>query len=310
MSYTFEDVEADVDPTGRLKDILDDVSRRVGNNKRLPMPSRTIHSVRLITDAPSRAPASARTYRVTNILNTTRPDARLSDSERVYMWRNKFRILKMRSPEVEIPDSNDPDALERMYKEAIRLDHYASSTGTWMIYLSIGYTVAQWVLGKLGVPNIDSYAVHQIEVMKHYPHLIKELGEPGGPSLGSDWPPWLKLTAIIVLHSIVYIIISGITKDSGKAHSMQKIICSTGMFQATAQPTVETEIAGDSAMSNLGSVFTSILGGGALGNIMNMFTEANPMDEIDLENPPSPDVDTQSSDGLPSTRTNPFLSNG
>lgn len=285
-------------PSGNLADTLDAVSKKVGNGRRLPMPKSHIHSFRIATDAPSKVPSSAREYKVTK-----RPNARYSPSEKVYIWKQKFKRLQFQISNLEMPDSTDPDALERMYHEALRTHHHSSSTGTWMIYMGLGYAGAQYIMGKLGISGIDNYAIHQMEVMKHYPELIKQLGEPGGPSIGSSWPPWLKLASIMVIHSIVYLVITGITRDETRAHNMQKVICSTGIMKGTSEPTSETDIAGDSAMSNIGQVFSGLLnggGGGMIGNIMNMMSGDNPMDDIDLENPPQPDS------SIPSNRPNMF----
>lgn len=303
----------DATPTGRLASVLDNIQARVGDKRRIDMPTSHIHSFRIATDTPSRPPSSARSYKVSRPINTVRPDARASASERAYHWRMKFKALQNDIPDMEMPDSNDPDALERMYYAAARVHHRSSSTGTWMIYLGLGYAAAQWIMTKMGIPGISNYASYQVEVLKHYPHLIKELGNPGGPSIGSSWPPWLKLAVIMVIQSVIYLVITMITKDETRAFGMQKVICSTGIMSGVSKPTTETELAGDGAMSNIGSVLGGLLGGGGgggmLGNIMNMFAGGNPVDEMDLENPPPPDLGsptTSTDSGLPSRRTNIF----
>lgn len=65
--------------------------------------------------------------------------------------------------------------------------------------MGIGYAGFQFALHKLGFKLPPEFVYMQLEVMSHYPQLLKALGDPGGPSIGSSWPPWMKLTFVIAV---------------------------------------------------------------------------------------------------------------
>lgn len=306
-----------VRPGRQLEDVLRSVDGRTSGRVRLPLEaSRTIASIRIIPDSPSRdthnsegkSKRSARSYKPQDIA-TRRPANNASESERAYIWRQKFQRLHQQNRTIEIPDTNDPDALERMYSEALRTHHYARTSPTWLIYMGLGYSAFQFGLSKLGFKLPADFVFMQLDVMSHYPELLKALGDPGGPSIGSNWPPWMKLTFVIAVQTLIFVIVYKVSgNNSVQANSVQKFICSTGLMGGKPQG---DEVTTDQATNGLGGMLGGLLGngggggglgsllgsGGGLGGLISGMMGAlggkSSMDDIDLENPPPPVSDDE-----------------
>lgn len=313
----------------KLEELLKNVDRIAEGKVRLPMRSPNhVASVRIvpaIEDEPvgshRSTSRSARNYtvpdtRTSNAVGihlTRMPDRNITRSERAYVLRQKFQRLNAQNPNIAIPETNDPDALERMYVEAIKTNHYCSTSSTWLIYMGIGYTAFQYGLHKMGIQLPPQFVAIQLEVMSSYPTLLKSLGEPGGPSIGSSWPPWLKLIFIISMHSIIFIIIYKITGNTQSAREAQNFICRTGIMGGRSQ---SNEGEADNAMASVGGIFGGLgnlfggQGGGiqnVIGNVMSMFGGRSAMDDIDLEAPPEPISNrSQSETSFNSRRPTPF----
>lgn len=313
----------DITPSNRLIDELRKVDQITGTRKRIPlstMGSNVAKSVRIMSDNypsrkdGSRSNRSATSYKPKhpdNIL-LSRVNKNLSKSERLYNIREKFKRLQGENKDVEIPDSSDPDALERMYLEAARTIHYNSTSQSWILYMGAGYAIFQALLAWMGFSLPAEFVPIQLEVMTHYPKLLKELGDPGGVSFGSTWSPWVKLIVIIIIHSIIFIIIVKMTGDVNSARSAQYLICRTGFMGGQSKG---NEAEADLATNNLGGMLGNLIGGGGggLGNMLsgllgNFMGGNSSMQNIDLNNVPEPiDDDTDNNDNAnKSTRNTPF----
>lgn len=280
-----------------LVDVLRNIDNRANGGIRLPLNSkREVASVRIIPDVSYRSNASARSYRPSTP-DTRKPDRTMGNSERAYMWRMKFQRLNARNPRIPMPDTNDPDTLERLYTEAIKTDHYCSSTSTWLIYMGIGYAGFQAVLHKIGFQLPSTFIFNQLSVISHYPQLLKALGDPGGPSLGSSWPPWMKLMFVISVHTLIFVIIYKISGgDENAANNVQLFICKTGFMGGKPQG---EEVAADNAITNLGGMLGGMFGGGGgsgigglfqniMGTVMGAMGSNDSVADINLEDPPDP----------------------
>lgn len=274
-SLNSDNPKPQISPTGNLKEILEQIDKQTSTRKRLPLPrDNVIPSFRIAGDnypsARSEKPRSIREEK-SNIQLNKEFEGKNPSLQR-YLIREKFKILQQKNPNIEIPDFNDPKDMIEAYNAALRTNHFTSSSATWMIYMGIGYAVLQGILKWAGFKNIDNFATTQIEIMKHYPQLLKELGDPGGISAGSNWPPWLKLTVIMAIHTIVFLLMVKITGNDSVARQFSKVICGTGFMGGKSVPSAESEIAGDSAMSGLGGILGNLGGllGGGGGGIMNM----------------------------------------
>lgn len=293
----------------QLVETLRNIDKKAQGKLRLPLAnSRNVASVRIVPDFPSNRSDSSRSrksskkddrsdrsYRVPIL--SRRPDKNMSDSERAYVWRMKFQRLNARNPNIPVPDTQNPETLEKLYLEAIKTDHYSSSTSTWLIYMGLGYGAFQLALHKFGIKMPDNFVFIQLEVMTHYPQILKELGSPGGPSLGSSWPPWLKLIFVMAIHTLIFMIIYKMTGSSDSAYNAQRVICGTGLMGGKDRSD-ELEPEKDNAMANVGGLLGGLLGGNSgSGGFGNMFQSilgsfmgggSDNVKEMDLENPPEP----------------------
>jgi len=164
--------------------------------------------------------------------------------------------------------------------------------------MGLGYGLFQGALHWIGISLPPDFVFIQIQVMSHYPQLLKALGDPGGPSLGSSWPPWLKLSFVMCVHTLLFVLIYKMTKgNTNAARSAQNFICKTGFMGGKSQG---EEVEADNAMANvgdmlggLGGIFGGGNGGGLggmmqnlIGGMMGAMGKTDHVAEIDLENPP------------------------
>lgn len=315
-SLNRDEPKPDIQPSRELRERLRDIDRKAGGQKRIPMTARrTVSSIRIVPDShrsnrSSAAESSMRSLGARSYQpDRQEPSRRESPSERAYHIRQKFIRLANEHPQIELPDTRDPDALERMYKDAIRTVHYKSTSATWIIYMGAGYGALWYGLNKMGMELPAEFVAIQIEMMSHYPHLLKALGDPGGISLGSSWPSWLKLLIIIVIHTMMFVIIYKISGNINAAHTAQRMIAGSGFMGGRAQANEATVDMATGNLGGLGGIFDNLgnllSGGGAggiIGNVMNMLGGSNPMDDIDVENPPPPVMSDDSSRAGPSGR--------
>lgn len=309
-----DEPQPSIRPKKQLEDVLRSVENRASGRLRLPLTaSRTIASVRIIPDSPSRDarsdgnPQTARSYKPQEIA-TRRPNTAASESERAYIWRQKFQRLHQQNRTIEIPDTNDPNALERMYQEALRTHHYSRTSPTWLIYMGLGYSAFQFGLSKLGFNLPSEFVFMQLEVMSHYPELLKALGDPGGPSIGSNWSPWMKLTFVIAVQTVIFVIVYKVTGNNAlQAHNVQKFICTTGLMGGKPQGDEATTDQAQTGLGGmlgggggLGGLISGVMGGGGglgglISGVMGALGGKSSMDDIDPENPPPPVSDDESS---------------
>lgn len=254
--------------------------------------SRGFNSIRLVPQQLSRDSngMSARSYRAED-MGSRMPDKRRSPSERAYIMRTKFIKLNNANPKIEVPDSTDPDALERMYAEALRTHHYTKTSASWFLYIGIGYFLFQYIMEWFGLKLPANFVYYQLRVLSHYNDIIKQLGDPGGISIGSSWPAWVKLTVIIILQTLTFVIAFKITGSEDAAAKAQDFISSTGFMSGKkSDGDIEAETAAMD-VGNLMSGFKGLLGGGEMGDIigsvMNIFS-GQKTDDIDLDDIPSP----------------------
>lgn len=284
-----------IEPSIKLQNLLATIDNTKARAK-LPMQSvRNIQSVRVIHE-PEESNVivhnrSARDYQPTLYPMTRKQSMdNMTKADKAYIWRMKFQRLNSQNGKISIPDSNDPDVLEKLYYEALRTNHYSSSSSTWLIYMTFGYIGFQMVLRKIGINLPPEFVEIQVEALSSYTTLLASLGEPGGPSIGSNWSPWVKLLVVVCMHSLIFMLIHWITGSTSSARNTQQFICRTG-FMGGSQI---NEGAADNATHTVGSMIGNMFGGngGGIGsiisNVMNMFTGQSSVSAIDPNNPPRP----------------------
>lgn len=280
-----------VTPSRSLRDIL----RTIDQNPKRPelLSSHHIRTVRIVPPEHGvETSHSVRDYRPSPAPETRRLDKTLPAAERLYILRMKFQRIHDRNPAIEIPSSDDPESLERMYWEALRTDHYGHSSTTWLLYMCLGYAGFQLGLNQLGFKLPPEYTVIQIQVMSHYPELLKSLGDPGGPSIGSSWPPWIKVLFVMAIHTIIFVVIYKMTGSSESAMNAQHAICQTGFMSGKA---IGDEAAADGALGGLAGILGPMLGGGGGGglggiiqSVMSAFGGGGGIAAINPNAPPMP----------------------
>jgi hypothetical protein len=278
--------------------------------------SRGVTSVRMIHQNASRDSngMSARSYRVDDYTSKM-PDKKRSPEERAYVIRQKFIKLNNSNPQIEIPNTQDPDALERMYVEALRTHHYSKINSSWFIYLGVGYVFLQYLLNWFGLGLPDNFASYQLRMLSCYHDILRQMGDPGGISMGSTWPPWVKLLVIIVVQTVVFILVFKMTKGNAEAAAgVQELIASTKFLGGKkTSGDVEAEGAAVQAggiMDVIGGLFGGGGGAGIAGVIGNLFGGGGmgQDDDIDLDDLPEPDDDEDEEEEvrMSSRRSNMF----
>lgn len=279
---------------------LENIDKRVKDRVRPTIDaSRGITSVRMVHQNISRDSngMSARSYKVEDYASKM-PDKKRSPAERAYIMRQKFIKLNNANSQIEIPDIQDPDALERMYVEALRTHHYSKINSSWFIYLGVGYVFLQYLLNWFGLGLPDTFAAYQLRMLSCYHDILRQMGDPGGISLGSSWPAWVKLLIVIVVQTVVFILVFKMTKGNAEAAAgVQDLIASTKIMGGKkTEGDIEAEGAAVQAggiMDVLGGLFGG--GGGGIANVLGGLLNrgGGVSDDIDLDNLPEPTEDDE-----------------
>jgi len=207
--------------------------------------------------------------------------------------RQKFITLNNLNPKIEVPDSNDPDALERMYLEAVRTHHYTRTPVSWFFYIGVGYFLFQMLCEYFGFKLPKKFVSHQLRILSYYGDIIKQLGDPGGISIGSNWSPWVKLTVVIIVQTIVFVAAYKILGSEDAATSCQEAIASFGFLTGNkSNPDPGASVAADNA-GGLFSQIKEIMGGGggfmgAIKSVLSGMTGPDDDDDIDMDDIPAP----------------------
>lgn len=201
-------------------------------------------------------------------------DPALSKSTRAQLWRDKFVLLSHQNEHVRVPDTNDPEQLEILYKSALNLVKRSSKSATWLLWMAVGYSVFQGVLWYFNIDLPSNFVSVQLNTMSHYKDILEDLGDPGGPSIGSSWSPMTKLIVIVVVHTITFIIIYKISGDGNAAAKAQNVIIGTGFMNPSTQNTADADSATESA-NGITSLISNIFGGNnkgesGIGGLLNM----------------------------------------
>ena len=291
---------------GDLLSSLEEIDKKAKDRIRPQIDaSRGLASIRLVPQQLSRDSngMSARSYRPTDYASNM-PNKKRSEAERAYIIRQKFIDLNHRNPKIDIPDTQDPDALERMYMEALKTYRRTKVGASWFIYIGIGYFILQYILQWFGLNLPDNFALYQMRAIAHYTDIIRQMGDPGGISIGSSWPAWAKLLIVMVLQTITFIIAYKITGSEQAAAGAQDFIASTNFMGGNKS---DGDLEAEGAALDIGNIISNFKGamGGGGGNIiqsvMSMFGGGKPKQDIDLDDIPEPEAESFSS-----RRPNPF----
>lgn len=275
--------------------------------------SRGVSSVRLVPQHLSRdsnGRSNARSYSPSEY-NSHIPSKKenISEEERIYIIRTKFRELNDLNSKIEIPDGNhDADALERMYTTALRRHRRTKVGASWFLYLGVGFLVLQYILEKVGLVLPENFVLYQLKALSHYTEVIRELGDPG-ISIGSSWPAWMKITVIVILQTLVFIIAYKVTKGNETAAVFaQDFIASTNFMGGTKKESSHLEA--ESAAMDIGNLMSQVKGitsggGNIIQNVMSVFSnmmKPSKESDIDLNDIPEPDEDIEVENEASSSR--------
>jgi uncharacterized membrane protein YfcA len=140
------------------------------------------------------------------------------------------------------------------------------------------------------------------------------MGDPGGISIGSSWPAWVKLLVVIVVQTVAFVLVFKMSKGNAQmASDVQDLMASTGIMGGKKS---EGDVEAEGAAAQAGGIagflqgIVSGGGGGMVQNLMSMFGGGgNQDDDIDIDNLPEPVEDDDQEEGeerMSSRRSNMF----
>lgn len=220
-----------------------------------------------------------------------------SPSEKLYAYKLKWQLLNEKDPRIPIPDSNDPDELERLYIRGENAYSELNTPGTLMIVIGASYVGLQYLFNKVFKWNVgENFAEDMISVTYYYASLIRKIGTPGLDSINKavgELHPVVQILIVIVVQTVVYVALYKIMGRS-VAVSAQKAVAGTGLFGANP-----SEEAQDNPVLN---AITSLTSGGGIMDVVSaiMGSKASKTDNDPVPLPPNPT-------GIDENRENPFL---
>jgi hypothetical protein len=128
-----------------------------------------------------------------------------------------YQVLKRMHPNVDIPEFtiwSDPDVMEPQYDMMFKKLSLDASIDSWKRYMIGALMIFEILLGKLNF-DMEGFAHQQIISMPTYDALIVELAEKSYVPKGSRWPVELRLLAMILANSALFIGTKIIAKRTG-----------------------------------------------------------------------------------------------
>ena len=240
-----------------------------------------------------------------------------TDDVDLYTLRLQFKKLAIQNDGITVPTTSDPVKLKAMYKSALAYHKETRTSPTWLLYSGIAYTGMYLAMNKVFQMDIPpEFITVQISTISHYKELLTSLGDPGGLSIGSSWPPWLKFLAVALAHSLIFVVVYKMTGSASMASMPSDAMCAlniggktdVGMVNmkpdglANAFGALGNGLAGKKSGGGIGNLLGGLLGGGGSGGGLDLNGIIGGLlggmgntekDDIDIDNPPDP-VDQES----------------
>lgn len=129
----------------------------------------------------------------------------------------KFKRLKKTYPRAEIPHFDmlsNHENMKRTYDSTMKNLAIDSTVETYKSYLMMSFMGCEIVLGKIGF-DMEGYTQQQTLYMTKYEKLLIELGEKSYvPSSISKWPVEIRLMALVLFQTTIFIISKIIAKKT------------------------------------------------------------------------------------------------
>lgn len=129
----------------------------------------------------------------------------------------KFKRLKKTYPKAEIPHfdmMSNHENMKKTYDSTIKNLAIDSTVETYKSYLMMGFMGCEISLGKIGF-DMEGYTQQQTLYMSKYEKLLIELGEKSYvPSAISKWPVEIRLMALILFQTTIFVISKIIAKKT------------------------------------------------------------------------------------------------
>ncbi|HMP28611.1 MAG TPA: hypothetical protein PKD85_03370 [Saprospiraceae bacterium] len=163
------------------------------------------------------------------------PEERELQEKEEYIWR--FKIMKKKYRNREIPDFNEHDDLDVMkttYERKLKEISLDENVDSYRTYLIIGFHGMEFVCKEwLGLPEFEGYADQQQAAMDKYDTLLIELGEKSRSRWFSSLPVELRLLGFIIIQAGLFYLGKIMSKKAGSSIA--------GFFNAlSGQPTPVT----------------------------------------------------------------------
>jgi len=150
----------------------------------------------------------------------------------------KFHRLKKTYPKVNLPEftmMSNHENMKRTYETTVKNLAIDSTVESYKSYLMIGFMGCEIVLGKIGF-DMEGYTQQQTLYMNKYEKLLIELGEKSYvPSAVSKWPVEIRLMALVLFQTAVFIISKTIAKWTN-VNVLQMYNSVNGAYETKARP--------------------------------------------------------------------------
>jgi hypothetical protein len=149
----------------------------------------------------------------------------------------KFHRLKKTYPKADLPEYNmlsNADNMKRTYDTTVKNLVIDSTVETYKSYLIMGFMGCEIVLGKIGF-DMEGYTQQQTLCTNKYEKLLIELGEKSYvPSSLSNWPVEIRLMALVLFQTTIFIVSKIITKKTN-VNILQMYNNVTGAYESQSR---------------------------------------------------------------------------
>lgn len=130
----------------------------------------------------------------------------------------KFVFLKRSDPSIDIPEftiNSNLASMQRTYDNTVRGLSFDSSITNFKTYLSYGFMITEFLLGKFAGLDMEGFCESQLNNMNAYDKLLIEIGEKNYVSKKSNLPVEIRLIFLILFNTFIFVISKFITKKTG-----------------------------------------------------------------------------------------------
>ncbi len=140
-----------------------------------------------------------------------------SNDKKELLW--KFDIMRRKYKSAVIPEYNeytDIETLRRSYDSTLRKLSLDDSVANYKKYLIASFMGLEYMSSYFNF-DMSGIGQHQIQSMSSYEQILVEIGEQNWIHPDKQWSPFMRLSFLVAINTIIFVITKHIFKKTGSS---------------------------------------------------------------------------------------------